>query len=212
MCIRKDIMDSKKWLVYMHTNIINGKKYIGITSRTNPNHRWSNGHGYKENTHFRSAINKYGWENFSHDILLSGLSKEEANAKEKFFIKEWNTQNSEHGYNMTEGGDGSPGCHPSEETRKKLSELRKRENLSEETLLRRSQGLRGRKFSEEHKKKIGIANSKAVLMYSKNMKLICKYNSITQAEKETGISHTHISQCCKGQRKTTGGYVWAYAV
>lgn len=44
------------------------------------------------------------------------------------------------------------------------------------------------------------------------MKLICKYNSITQAEKETGISHTHISQCCKGQRKTTGGYVWAYAV
>ena len=105
MCIRKDIMDSKKWLVYMRTNIINGKKYIGITSRTNPNHRWSNGHGYKENTHFRSAINKYGWENFSHDILLSGLSKEEANAKEKFFIKEWNTQNSEHGYNMTEGGD-----------------------------------------------------------------------------------------------------------
>ena len=39
----------------------------------------------------------------------------------------------ENGYNMTLGGDGSRGLHPSEETRRKLSEANKRENLSAET-------------------------------------------------------------------------------
>lgn len=36
------------------------------------------------------------------------------------------------------------------------------------------------------------------------------YTSFTDAEKRTGISHSHISQCCQGKRKTSGGYHWRY--
>ena len=66
----------------MHRNMINDKKYIGITSR-NVDLRWQNGLGYK-NTHFGNAIKKYGWENFSVETLYFG---EDYNTKEKEYIK-----------------------------------------------------------------------------------------------------------------------------
>ena len=55
--------------VYMHTNTINGKKYVGITSKE-PTRRWKgNGSGYRNNEHFWNAIQKYGWDNFEHDVI-----------------------------------------------------------------------------------------------------------------------------------------------
>lgn len=112
---------------------------------------------------------------------------------------------------MTSGGDGTPGYHPSEETRQKLSVARRRENLSEETLKRRSESLRGRRFSDEHKRKIGDANSKPINMLSKTGELIRSFSSAREAEVTLGISHSHISQCCTGKRKSTGGYMWSFA-
>lgn len=201
----------KKWFVYVHINKQNGKRYVGITSKANPNHRWGGGRGYKENPHFYSAIEKYGWDGFEHVILHAGLSGDEAKETERRLIKEWRTQNREFGYNMTSGGDGTPDYHPSAETRKKLSEARKRENLSEETLRRRSEGLRGRKFSEEHKRKIGDGNSKAIEMLDKQGNVLRVFRAARDAELELGISHAHISQCCHGQRLTSGGYAWRFA-
>lgn len=204
-------MEEKRWKVYVHTNKTNGKKYVGITSRENPNHRWQNGTGYHENSHFRAAIKKYGWDNFEHEILYTGLTAEEAKAIERKLIKEWNTQDRNFGYNMTSGGDGTPDYHPSEETRRKLSEARRKENLSEETLRRRSEGLRGRAFSEEHKRKIGEGNSKAIDMLSKAGEFLKRFSSAKEAEDELNINHSHISQCCNGIRQTTGGYKWRFA-
>ena len=199
------------WKVYVHTNIFNNKKYIGVTSKENPNHRWNSGRGYMENPHFYSAIEKYGWDCFSHEILFDGLDETEAKEMEKYLIALYNTQDPEFGYNMTSGGDGTPGYHPSEETRKKLSTARMRENLSEETLRRRSDGLKGRQFSDEHKRKIGDGNSKEICMYSKDGTYIRSFRSAHDAELELGISHSHISQCCTGNRNSSGGYVWKFA-
>lgn len=206
-----ETMNTKPWRVYVHINKANGKRYVGVTSKPNPNHRWSNGLGYKENTHFYAAIQKYGWNNFEHIILAEGLTEQEAKEMEKQLIAEWNTQNREYGYNMTSGGDGTPGFYPSEETRMKLSIARRKENLSEETLARRSAGLRGRKFTEEHKRKIGDGNSKAIEMFSKDGEFLKRFNSAHEAEEELGIHHSHISQCCHGTRMTTGGYKWRFA-
>lgn len=206
------MMKQDGYRVYVHINKTNGKRYVGITSKPKPEHRWRyNGEGYKENPHFYSAIQKYGWGGFDHVILFEGLTIDEANQKEIELIRLWKTQDPEFGYNMTSGGEGTPDYHPSEETRKKLSEVRKKENLSEETLRRRSEGLRGRKFSEEHKKKIGDGNSKQIKMFTKDGVFVKLYRAARDAEVELGISHSHISQCCHGTRQTAGGYRWQFA-
>ena len=36
------------------------------------------------------------------------------------------------------------------------------------------------------------------------------YISFMAAERDTGADHSHISQCCKGQQLTAGGYHWRY--
>ena len=50
----------RTFTVYCHTNKINGKKYIGITSKK-PEYRWNNGKGYSTQIVFARAIEKYGW-------------------------------------------------------------------------------------------------------------------------------------------------------
>ena len=209
---RKELIHiEKEWIVYVHVNKINGKRYVGITSKSNPNHRWNSGRGYKENPFFYSAIEKYGWDKFEHIILYSGVNEAFAKEKETELIRLYKTQDRDFGYNMTSGGDGTPGFHPSDQTRAKLSKARRRENLSEETLKRRSDGLRGRKFTEEHKRKIGVGNSKAIEMSTKDGAHIKTFMSAHEAEIELGISHSHISQCCHGKRITAGGYKWSFA-
>ena len=97
--------NTETWCVYKHT-APNGKIYIGITHR-DPVRRWGNGgQGYKNNKHFWSAIQKYGWDNFSHEILIDGLTYPEACAKEIVLIKETNSYNSRFGYNIALGGQG----------------------------------------------------------------------------------------------------------
>lgn len=116
----------RDWVVYMHINKINNKKYVGMTC--NINSRFGkNGSGYlrknKDGTYtqpaFANAIIKYGWENFSHEVLYSNLLKEEADKLEEEIIEKYNTRNPKNGYNIREGGSNG---HLSEETKAKLRE------------------------------------------------------------------------------------------
>ena len=78
--------EEKTWCVYVHTNMINGKKYVGITSQ-NPKHRWqADGSGYKTQLYFWRAIQKYGWNNFKHEILLQNETLDYACQAEKCLI------------------------------------------------------------------------------------------------------------------------------
>lgn len=52
--------------------------------------------------------------------------------------------------------------------------------------------------------------SKPILQFTKTGELVKKWDSIMDIERELGISHKHISSCCKGKRKTTGGFIWRY--
>ena len=142
-----------EYIVYMHT-CPNKKVYIGITSLSTKE-RWKNGKGYKSNTHFTNAIEKYGWENITHSILFSGLTKQEAEKIEIELIKKYDSTNPQKGYNLRFGGNATSvssetrqkmskshiGLTASDETKQKLSMMRMGENNpnfgkhpSEETL------------------------------------------------------------------------------
>ena len=98
-------MEEKKWCVYKHTSP-NGKVYIGITRR-NPLDRWRNGDGYRHQRYFYNAIQKYGWDNFNHEILIDNISRSEASKYEQQYIEKFQSYNEEFGYNISKGGIGS---------------------------------------------------------------------------------------------------------
>ena len=94
---------NKKWCVYMHTNKINNKVYVGQTCQT-PTERWDSGHGYKTCTYFYRAINKYGWDNFEHIVFAENLTKDEANKMEKALIILYDTKNPKYLHTVTNVG------------------------------------------------------------------------------------------------------------
>ena len=107
------------YTVYKHTNVYNGKVYIGLTCRK-PETRWANGNGYYSNKHFFNAIKKYGWnDGFEHEIVASELNKNEAEELEIKLISEFDCTNPNKGYNTNLGGC-STGQH-SEQTKKTIS-------------------------------------------------------------------------------------------
>ena len=124
------------YYVYLHTNKVNGKVYIGITS-TDPKKRWANGRGYS-NQYFSRAIRKYGWDGFEHEVLYEGLSETQAKIMEISLIHFYKSTDNKYGYNVSEGGDVV-----SEETRKKISETEKGKIVSEETRKKLSEAKKG---------------------------------------------------------------------
>lgn len=92
-----------RYTVYKHTNKTNGKVYIGIT-RQRVERRWQNGHGYA-GTYFGNAVAKYGWDGFAHEVLFSGLPKVAACIIEQAAIATYHSNEREHGYNISMGGE-----------------------------------------------------------------------------------------------------------
>jgi len=143
------------YLVYKHTSP-SGKSYIGFTcdyDRRCKQHISQQ----SECTAFRNAIQKYGWESFTHEILYTELTLEEACEIEQHLIEHLNTL-SPHGYNLTTGGDG--GRLLSEETKRKMSESRRGRQISDHC--RESTRLRmtGRHVSAATKQKLSEARKR----------------------------------------------------
>lgn len=139
----REIKDNTSWQVYRHISP-SGKVYIGITSRKNVKNRWRYGSGYASCWYFRNAIDKYGWNNITHEILLKDISESEAKYAEKYLIRWYKMQNIS--YNLTDGGDGWLGyCH-TDESKQKMRKAKLGTKASEATR---------RKQSESHKGKFG---------------------------------------------------------
>jgi len=93
-----------------------------------------------------ASIKKYGWNNHNLEIICEcGIN--ELISLEKHYIKEYDSFNSEHGMNLTSGGDGF--CF-TEDTRKKLSEAHKGKKHSKETKRRMSEAHKGKTHTREH--------------------------------------------------------------
>ena len=52
--------------------------------------------------------------------------------------------------------------------------------------------------------------SRKILQYSKSGDFIREWTGALEVERVLGINNSHIIQCCKGKRKSSGGFIWKY--
>ena len=137
----------------------------------------------------------------------------------------------EHRKHLSEAGVGKVHGKANEETKQKMSNAHKKrwENTTEEEkqkFIEQRSGeknpMYGKHHTEEwkreksrkvkeHHEKYGHPSVKRVVQCDKNNNAIKVWDSMKQVEDELKIHHSAISQCCKGKRKTAGGYKWKYA-
>jgi len=148
-------------LIYKITNTINGKIYIGQTSKS-VEQRWREhcldaSRKGPARSAIHAAIRKYGPDKFSIQEVTSCATQEELNLAEVHYIKELQANWAYFGYNLAEGGY-RPGH--SEATRKRMSasqKLVKHKPHTETTKARMSAAHKGIIFTEEHKAKLSAA-------------------------------------------------------
>lgn len=223
--------------VYLITNLINNKKYVGQTINS-ARLRWST-HKYHTNSncqfHLHRAIRKYGIENFEFEVIDSNINSiDDLNEAESYWIAHYDTFMGE-GYNLTSGGgnfimseeskhkssESHKGQIVSDETKKKMSEKRLGMKFSNEHKQKLSEAHKGkshsketrRKISESNKGKIGILSphSKKVIQIDKDTheEIACWF-SAKEVTKELLINNSSISKCCKGKKSHAGGFIWKY--
>lgn len=226
------------YCVYKHTTP-SGKVYIGITSQE-VNKRWKNGKGYKFCTAFNRAIDKYGWDNITHEIIKDGLDKETACELEQRFISAYKSSDPRYGYNLTSGGEH---YEPNHEWRERLSKSNKeyykrhpeaKERISKSQIGRKTSDETKKKQSEAHKryykehpemakacgnsfrgKTRGEKFSKHISEI-KSKKIRCVeidfvFDSIKQASETLNVPRTGISNALHGRARTCGGYTFEEA-
>jgi group I intron endonuclease len=95
--------------IYLITNPFNGKVYVGKTihyKKRMSGHKYS---GKNPKHYFSNAIRKYGWENFTKEILIDEVPEEDLDNLEINYIAFYDSSNREKGYNGTKGGEGASG-------------------------------------------------------------------------------------------------------
>lgn len=118
-------MKERTHKIYLVTNILNGKKYVGYTSLS-IRKRWAQHRADAKRRlyHFSKAIEKYGPENFTIELLAETKNRNQALYElEPFYIRYYNTRNPKRGYNLSDGGDGPIGYRHTEEAKKRISEI-----------------------------------------------------------------------------------------
>ena len=226
--------------VYITTNLINGKRYIGQKSFNKKDWPTYLGSGNV----FRKALNKYGKENFSREIVLICETEDELNQAEYDLSVFFDVVESSNWYNLVLGGGGSRGWHPSEETRKRMSEAAKGKIISQETRQKMSDALRGEKnhwygkhHTEENKKhqsevmkgryigqnnpmygihRTGINSTRFKPIFC--IELQGMFWGAREAEALYNIAHQSIAHCLKGKINSAGKHPitreklhWLYA-
>lgn len=149
--------------IYILTNKINGKKYVGKQEHRNAYPTERKGRVYSHlglhNSGCKSiyaAVKKYGRNSFSVEVIdYHGASPEALNAIEMWQIAKNGSYTK--GYNETKGGEGSIGWKHSEETKRKISDSHKGIGHTDETRSKISKSHTGKKLSEKTKTKMSKA-------------------------------------------------------
>lgn len=118
--------DKRNGYIYKTTNLITNKIYVGKRAETVEKSKNYMGSGIW----LKNSIKKYGKQNFIKEILEI-VENGDLNERERFWIEKLNSNDSNIGYNLTDGGDGGPlfkGKHHTKDTIDRLTKLRKLRN------------------------------------------------------------------------------------
>lgn len=134
--IYKEIKDPYGF-IYITTNLVNGKRYLG---QKKFDRKWKEYIG--SGSAFKSAVHKYGKENFLRNIICICYSADELNTVEYELSVLFDVVKSDDWYNVVYGGGTTTGMVVSEETKKKQSEIRRQNSIMHP------------EFDEHHSKKM----------------------------------------------------------
>jgi predicted transcriptional regulator len=208
--------------IYKITNKINGKIYIGKTYQSiEKRFRQHCQDSQKESISHRplySAMRKYGCSNFEVELIEETDRAEE---REVFWIEYYGSF--KNGYNATTGGDGRPyvdvdliiATYAETQNRTKVAELL---GISIDTV---TKYLVERGIKVLTSQEIMAQRGKLVNMYDLSNNFVQTFSSINAAATYmvdnglTGCKHStikqHISEVCRGKRKTAAKFKWAFA-
>ena len=194
--------------VYKLTCVPTGKIYIGVTSQKLTN-RWRNGKAY--HGALKADIDKYGWNNFTKEVLMTGLNSLRAAAWEKHYISLFG--NRAELYNATCGGEvqsdeaisrksiAMTGRTIFPEVRERMSEARKGIAFSEEHLKNLSQSHKGQAGYWKGKKRDESTRQIISEKLSKPIKCVETgevFRNLREASEKTGFPMSSISKWCNG--------------
>lgn len=220
--------------IYMFTNKVNGKMYVGQTICRNQRYIQH----LKEDSLLGKAIRKYGIENFKYEDVFHLIGEKNSikpllDDLERYYIKKYDTK-VPNGYNISVGGQSwcpndaytesrsekisnalkahyvvnthwRTGTHLSEESKKKLSESHKGKRKGERPW---NYGLHLEKYRGLMTNRLD--QSKPVLQYDLEGNFIKEYPSIAEAARQTGFLAGNIGRVCRGTQKYCHDYVFAF--
>lgn len=137
--------------IYITTNLVNGKRYLG--QKMFKDNGWKRYLG--SGKAFKAALDLYKKENFRRDIIHVCYSKEELNNAEYELSVLFNVVEDPNWYNMVYGGGATTGWRHSEEAKRKVGEANK--NQPEETRRKQSESAKAR-CTDEWKRKMAEIN------------------------------------------------------
>lgn len=159
-------------------------------------------------------------------------------SRETYYIKQFNSNNKKFGYNLTEGGTCLPktinnytpkhlGKYVEQydlngnliKVWNSVKEIYTTTEFKRDGISQCSKGLRdsykGYKWKIYNKEKTvtkveAITKAKAVLQYDLTGKFIKEFESSQDVQRQLGFSSSQIRACCRGEYKTSKGYVWIF--
>lgn len=212
-------------LIYKWTNKINGKIYIGKTTKTLL-HRTKthvNTTNVGSTLPIHNAIRKYGKEGFNIEVIATAIDVTELNELEVRFINDYDCRVPK-GYNLKLGGENAE-WHPASREKASISakqrikadggaQLLSALAKGRETLKGKNPWNKGKKATEQAKKNQSEAHLGQIAWNKKAIYCVEtkeQFESLHAAANALGLQAGHICSVLKGKRKATGGKTFRYA-